>query len=571
MTHQISKDSNPLLKQPQTGVIQGKIERIEASQKNVALQIILFIFTAGIGNIIQAIVLGSLKNQLKQLEGRVYSQNHPPQNQPPQNDPPQIKPSQNQPPQNQPRQNQPRQSDPPQNDPPQIKPPQNQPRQNHPPQIKPPQNQPRQNHPPQNQPPQNDPPQIKPRQNQPRQNHPPQNQPPQSQPPQSQPPQSQPSQSQPSQSQPPQSQPSQSQPSQSQPSQSQPPQNQTPQIRLAFEVSIRRKDTHFIPSPEGTSGSMEAVDHILRDAKFKGRKCKVACAIAANAGLPGGALNRILHNIQGGCTIMGRTIRHTDIGKVVPRGQEEACLFEEITRVRADFNKKSLEEKQAFVKALHDRAQAFYLENPQKHCGYSHRIIENFIKGTRTQEFDGQDQLALKKLWFAATIKDRWGLVDQSRDSKSKDLFFGPHKVDHTQNDPSDSSRAFEFSLNNDYGFVFAASANASKGSHPTGSMARTYNDFAARNYDYYKETIFYALVGQLVAAASKGYTDVVLCRLGCAINAGEHDRKQLVADFPGILNRVLRLQVTMKDDSNTPFGRLFNSVVLAEVPSKKS
>jgi hypothetical protein len=336
-------------------------------------------------------------------------------------------------------------------------------------------------------------------------------------------------------------------------------------------VPIRRKDAHFIPSPQGTSGSMEAVDHILRDAKSKGRKCKVACAIAANAGLPGGALSHILHNIQDGFTIMGRTIRHTDIGKVVPEGQEEACLFEEIKRVRADFNKKSLQEKQAFVKALHERAQAFYLENPQKHCGYSHRIIVNFIQGTGIQEFDDQDQLALKKLWFAATFKDRWGFVDQSGNSKSKDLFFGPYKVDHTQNNPIHSSRAFEVSLNDDYGFVFAASANASKGSNPTGSMARTYNDFAARNYDYYKETIFYALVGQLLAAAEGGYSDIVLCRLGCGINAGKHNRKQLVAEFPGILNRALELKVTMKDGSQTLFGQLFNSVVLAEVRSKKS
>ena len=92
--------------------------------------------------------------------------------------------------------------------------------------------------------------------------------------------------------------------------------------------------------------------------------------------------------------------------------------------------------------------------------------------------------------------------------------------------------------------FAFADSVNANKEiGTPQGTMQRTLNKQAINNYDFFRECIKNKLRSALDGMASQGVTHPLVARLSCGIYAGIH-KDRITNDFNNLLQEILEESV---------------------------
>ncbi len=309
--------------------------------------------------------------------------------------------------------------------------------------------------------------------------------------------------------------------------------------------------------------------------KARSQGAKIGYGIAANSGLPWG---------DSGSLLVGKSSLHMtvpEMGTKQVRTQEESCVNLFLKTECERIENLSYSDQQNEVQFYHDQAQKFYKNNPHKKCAYDIGAVERFINRNSDSIVNKADgYLQLKKLLFAAYAKDRWGMKDPVGDTRDKNAFFGKGAVDYTQGpDANVYSRSFAHPLGivSDDQFIYASVANANdRYGSAQGSMKRTLNTKAVDDYAYFRETVKYALIGQLRLAAETGCTDFVAARLGTGVYAGKFkpDRKtghtpsvgqNIIDDFPAILDEALDVTVTV-GSKEVPLRQLFESVTIADV-----
>lgn len=111
--------------------------------------------------------------------------------------------------------------------------------------------------------------------------------------------------------------------------------------------------------------------------------------------------------------------------------------------------------------------------------------------------------------------------------------------------------------------FAFADSINANESSGtPTGTMMRTLNYRAVNDYEFFRECVKTKLRSALDAMASEGVTDVLVAQLSCGIYAGNH-KARINSEFYPILQEVLEEEVGPDGEER---GRFFSDVVVPTI-----
>lgn len=251
----------------------------------------------------------------------------------------------------------------------------------------------------------------------------------------------------------------------------------------------------------------------------------------------------------------------------VHNAHEKSCINSFLQKECKRIEALSLEDQKEEIGFLYQQAEAFYSKNPHKNRGYDKNIVEDFLNNSIAPSIvdpeDEYDQLV--KLLFAAYAKDRWGMKELAKGSTDTEAFFGTKAVDYTGQEvrPNVYSRAYSHSLgrNSSDKYIYACVANANGG---VGGEKRTLNPKAVDDYNYFKETVKYSLIGQLRLAAERGCTDFVTARLGDELYAGNH-RENIKRDFFIILDQALNEKVSVNDKA-VPLRNLFDSVTIADV-----
>lgn len=110
---------------------------------------------------------------------------------------------------------------------------------------------------------------------------------------------------------------------------------------------------------------------------------------------------------------------------------------------------------------------------------------------------------------------------------------------------------------------VFADSVNAgATGKTPTSTMTRTLNAKAQEDYGFFKECIKTKLRASLDAMAEAGVTHPLIAKISCGIYAGKH-REAINRDFTSLLQEVLEERVGPEGQQR---GRYFKDVVIPEL-----
>jgi hypothetical protein len=87
---------------------------------------------------------------------------------------------------------------------------------------------------------------------------------------------------------------------------------------------------------------------------------------------------------------------------------------------------------------------------------------------------------------------------------------------------------------------LYVACANTSNHGGFTGSMQRTRNRKAVRDYEFFKETIKAAVGAAVDSAIVHGIQILLLARIGCKIYAGPHEER-INHDIMTLIREVLR------------------------------
>ena len=329
---------------------------------------------------------------------------------------------------------------------------------------------------------------------------------------------------------------------------------------------------------ESQRGSLGVGEEIRK--QFHAKTIKIGYGIAASSAAPWGGSATLLQDPTK--DVHGMTVAKMGVENIPV--QEESCvnsfLLKECNRIKH----MSLGDQREEVRFLHNKAQNFYKNNPNKiNYGYNVRAVEGFINVTIPGLVNQQNgYLELKRLLFAAYAKDRWGMKDPVGGTIDTNAFFGKEAVDYTKSpDANVYSRAFTHTLgrSSEDQFIYASVANADPngGNTNTGGMKRTSNPKAINNYAYFRETVKYALIGQLRLAAETGCTHFVASRLGNGVYAGNHmaskangwkqppQSQNIKVDFQNILNEALDVKVTT-GGQEVRLRDLFDSVTIADV-----
>lgn len=175
---------------------------------------------------------------------------------------------------------------------------------------------------------------------------------------------------------------------------------------------------------------------------------------------------------------------------------------------------------------------------------------------------DGDDPFTIQEIDYTAAntpeaYADTW-LVRQARLSVKEPLFY---RNWHKYNDEQYSRYIFDYSRSFECTLFFCAGPNAKgRNKRSSGSMARTFNKKAARNYRFFWNCVKVALRTALDAMISEGIEVAVLAKISCGLYSGEHFRK-INRDFPTLVELVLK----------EPFrgltrGHYFHRVILPEL-----
>jgi hypothetical protein len=114
--------------------------------------------------------------------------------------------------------------------------------------------------------------------------------------------------------------------------------------------------------------------------------------------------------------------------------------------------------------------------------------------------------------------------------------------------------------------FSDSVNANPSKG-QATGTMQRTLNAKAAHDYDFFCECIKQKLRSGLDAMAKKGVTHPLVAKLSCGIYAPPDKQKVINEDFYEILQSILNEPVGPNGEKR---GQYFKQVIVPDISKKK-
>ena len=184
---------------------------------------------------------------------------------------------------------------------------------------------------------------------------------------------------------------------------------------------------------------------------------------------------------------------------------------------------------------------------------------------------------------FQHTIAQRWGLADQRPNSTDTRTVQGVDYV-HTQN-PNDYGDAwvvrnakvcakvwqdqdhrgyvFDTSATAPCTLTFVAGPNAGKPFRKEGSMARTKNIVASRNYSFFQECVRVALRAGLDAMICENVDVALVTRLSCGVYAGVH-KHRINGEFLQLVNAVLAEPVLNLGGGRTVArGMCFKDVII--------
>jgi len=287
-------------------------------------------------------------------------------------------------------------------------------------------------------------------------------------------------------------------------------------------LSPQRYGANFIEKAEKGGASSIAYDVYAND-----KNAKIGVMIAANSGLPGGALGNRLKSSHIPRDFEQKLQHYLNVNT-----QEESVLAAAILSGISSQN--SPIDKENYLKSVLSQLEGSWgMSQPVHYSRDTHTIQGiDFTKSTNSKDYAN-----------VHVITGNLSLSPVLGRDKNK-------RIDETKRCPISQ-------------FVFADSVNANqrKGT-PKGSMQRTLNRKAANDYEFFKSCIKEKLRASLDAMAAGGITHALVAPLSTGVYAGDH-KYDIGRDFLGILDEVLEEPVGL---NNIKRGRYFKEVILAGI-----
>ena len=108
---------------------------------------------------------------------------------------------------------------------------------------------------------------------------------------------------------------------------------------------------------------------------------------------------------------------------------------------------------------------------------------------------------------------------------------------------------------------VFVAGPNAGCIQSPHGSTARTFNNLAAENYDFFRSSVQATVRAGFDAMIEEGVTVALVARVSCGIYAGPHKRR-ICKEFSAIVDELLA-EIIKCETGECPRGSFFKHVII--------
>ena len=196
---------------------------------------------------------------------------------------------------------------------------------------------------------------------------------------------------------------------------------------------------------------------------------------------------------------------------------------------------------------------------------------EDIISGWLIAEC-GKNNVQKQNSVYMSTICGKWGMIQPN--STSVKTIQG---VDYTNGtDPMMYADAWtvrnaklceksnDFVTRNQYPatLVFVAGPNAGAKGTPRGSMVRTLNKHAERDYNFFENGVAYAIRTGLDAMVYEGVTVALIAKVSCGIYAGVH-KKKINQRLPTLLQKILQEPVGPRGEKR---GRYLKMAVLVDL-----
>lgn len=275
-------------------------------------------------------------------------------------------------------------------------------------------------------------------------------------------------------------------------------------LMINKKIYVHRNETDFIEKVD-----RGGVANVGYDCSFYPNS-KVGVMIAANSGLPGGAL--------------GKRPDHITKKDLAMTTQEEAVWANAVLTFCGEDKPREQE--------------AFHAKTIQGQWGM--------------QEKDGLSTSTIQGIDFTKT--------------ENPNDYNETYIVDHCYLTAVNDKKELEKDKDYPVVFVFADSINANPGiGTKTGTMQRTLNQKAINDYDFFRDCVKMKLRSALDAMVFSGVTHPLVAQLSCGIYAGKH-QPQIRQDFNNILQEVLDEKVGPNGEKR---GQFFEQVILPKISAK--